>query len=186
MKTCFCQFYKRATLPPPSLLLFFSCCIFCCCSASERETFAEREVEGQKHLLRGTLCRMKLFCIGSRRRYINRCYSSDSRQRGTICPLPSPPIAPSLRIFLPRDLASIRLCFHCLLSQSILESGRHLLGGTCSALCMTAGALVLGGYLAMRGSRFGGFLGRQLAWLCACPCTRLGYVQNNLSGRWQW
>lgn len=189
MKTCgFCQFYKRATLPLPSVLLFFSWCIFCCCSANEREAFAEREVEGQKHLLRGAraLCCMKLCCIGSSIRCINRCHSSNSHQRGTICPLPSLPIACSVRVFLPRHLASIRLHFHCLLSQSIPESGRQLTGGTCSALHVTASTLVLSGYLATRGWRFDGFLGRQLARLCICPCMRPGYMQNNLFGCRRW
>lgn len=88
---------------------------------------------------------------------------------------------PSLRVFLPRHLASIRLRFHCLLSQSTPEGGRHFAGGTCSALRVTAGSLVLGGCVTTRESRLGGFLGRQLAQLCACPCTRLGYVQNNLA-----
>ena len=153
MKTCvFANFTKGQPFLFLPCYYFFSWCIFCCCSASEREAFAEREVEGQKHLLRGALCHMKLFCIGSSRRYINRCYSSDSRQRGTICPLLSLPVAASLRVFLPRHLASIHLCFHCLLSQSIPESGRRLAGGTCSALRMTAGSLVHGGCLATRGS----------------------------------
>jgi len=173
---CFCQFYRRATLPLPSW------CIFCCCSASEREAFAKRQVEGQKRLLRGALCHMQLFYIGgSSRRDINRCCSSGCRQRGTICPLISPPVAPSRRVFLPGTSLATRLRSRCLRSPSVPGGSRHLAGGTCPALRVTASALARGAYLATRGSRFDEFLGRQLARLGACPCARLGCVHSNLA-----
>ncbi|XP_042645957.1 nucleotide exchange factor SIL1 isoform X4 [Tyto alba] len=82
-----------------------------------------------KHLLRGALRRMKLFYTGSSGGFIDRCYSSGSHQRGTICPPPSLPVALSLRAFLPRHLAGTRLRSHPLPSRSVPESGRHLAGG---------------------------------------------------------
>lgn len=181
MKTCvFANFTKGQPFLFLPCYYFFSWCIFCCCGASEREACAEKGGGRAEALVARSPSPYEAFLYWQQQKiYQQMLQQRFPSERHHM----SSPIAPSLRVFLPRHLASIRLRFHCFLSRSIPESSRHLAGGTCSALRVTAGYLVLGDYPATRRSRFDGFLGRQLY---ARPCTRLGYVQNNLFGRWRW
>lgn len=155
---------KNNSSPSLMLLFFFSWCISCCCSASEREAFAEREVEGQKHLLQGALCHLKLFSTGGSSRYINRCYRSDSHQRGTICPLGA---LPSL---LPEDSSSLASAsapvVYCLRAN---QKAADALQETRSLPCVSPLALLSSVVPpATRCWSFDGFSGWQLAWLLFC------------------